>query len=411
MYRQATSPFGFPIDGFMAALASPCEVPEVSYTLRSSLYGFDEHGCPVFAKPDKRCHIEELAGMMVTVQKQRWPKSLFHTDHTLSLFRMAFDIMVRLMREPRAFVGLGDGGEKEINVRDAKRSERDKSSVWLGCRHRGKRVVIKTTSDPYMKLRYILDGAIHYFLGRRCRTYVPELHFVSLMDNGDVAICSEHLKSPSLYNWVNRYLVENRPSHFWNRGLWFMMHNICRALQRMQQSAQFTHRDCHANNVYYDMDNKHILFIDFDWSSIRVGDQVVSEPRFLYDTTRPDYGKNRSVDCCILFRSIHEALEHRNKRLNGAFDPFMRHVYYPLFKRYEKESKAFLMQRAGTEKAAIQLYKLSTLKNSLSGKFGHHYGVARTKKLFEYKMGYYEWACMTPGSILQFLNTKKHYIF
>ena len=411
MYRRATSPFGYAIDAHLGTIRAPCGVSTESYTLKNPILGFERDGKPVFKNPKKKCTLGEQHGMLVRVREKNWFTSLFHTTHTISLFSMAFDILKELYKQPHAYVGTGDGVEKQINIQDAIFHPRKKSSVWLNCRHRGQKVVIKSTSDPYMKLRYILDGTIHYLLERCCPTYVPKLHFVSLMDNGDVAICSEQLQIPSLYEWISKTLIETRPRRFWNRALWFMMRNVCRAIQRMQQRANFTHRDCHANNVYYDMENKRILFIDFDWSSICVNGKVVSEPRFLYDTTRNDYANNRSLDCCILFRSIVDILMLRNNELNGAFDPFLEHVYFPLFRRYEEESGRVLKRDCAYSKAAIQLYKINTADKKMNGLFGHGYGMAHTKKEYEYKMGWQQWDCMTPESILAFLNKRRHFIF
>ena len=411
MYRRVTTPFGFSIDARLRTLRGPCDIPDESYTLKNPILGFEKEGTPVFENPDKKCNIGQQHGMLVRVKKKDWFISLFHTAHTISLFSMAFDMLTELYKHPRAYVGIGDGIEKQINIQNAVFHNRKKSSVWLKCRHNGKNVVVKTTSDPYMKLRYILDGTIHYLLGRYCPTYVPKLHFVSLMDNGDVAICSEQLQIPSLYEWISKTLIKTRPQRFWNRALWFMMRNVCKAIQRMQQRAKFTHRDCHANNVYYDMQNKRIVFIDFDWSSICIMGKIVSEPRFLYDTTRHHYGNNRSLDCCILFRSIMDILMRRNTQYSGAFDPFLKHIYFPLFRRYEQESCCILKQKCTHDKAAIQLYKMNTADKKLNGQFGHGYGMALTKKEFEYKMGYYEWPCMTPESILAFLDKRRHLIF
>lgn len=416
MYRRvtdpfSTSPFGFSIRGYIKEVKDPCALSKESYTLKNPILGFEESGKPVFMNPKKKCSLGEQHGMMVRVKERDWSTSLFHTAHTISLFSMAFNILKEMHKHPRAYVGIGDGLEKQINVEHAIKHTRKNSSVWLKCRHRGEAVVIKTTSDPYMKLRYILDGTIHYLLGSYCPTYVPKLHFVSLMDNGDVAICSEQLKIPSLYEWLSKTLIETRPRHFWNKALWFMMRNVCRAIKHMQESANFTHRDCHANNVYYDMENKRILFIDFDWSSICAMNRVISEPRFLYDTTRTNYANNKSLDCCILFRSIVDILMLRNKQLNGAFDLFLDNIYFPLFHRYEKESARILKNDCAHSQAAIQLYKINTAEKKLTGRFGHGYGMAHTKKEYEYKMGWRQWDCMTPQSILMFLNERRHLIF
>ena len=396
--ERSETPFGFVVETYLAVLRDPCDISPVSHTLHNRIQGFDQTGTPVFRHPDKVCTIDEQYGMLARIDKADWAKSLFHTEHTISLFYMAFKLLQQLHRGPRARWGLGDGVEKQVNVQQAVCQHRSTSSIWLNCRHRCKSVVLKTTSDPYMKLRYVLDGVIHYLISRHCPEYVPELHFVSLLDNGDVAICSEQLEIPTLYKWVSTILVATRPRTDWNRALWLMMRNVCRALRRLQLRASFTHRDCHASNVYYDMEHQRVVFIDFDWSSTCVAGKVVSEPRFLYDTTRPAYGHNKSLDCCILFRSLLDLVRHNR----AAFGPFLDHVLEPLFQRYEQESQSIL--KRSSDQAAMQLYKMNTENNALTGRFGHRYGIKQFKKEFEYKMGYYEWPCMTPTAILHFLN-------
>ena len=67
-------------------------------------------------------------------------------------------------------------------------------------------------------------------------------------------------------------------------------------------------------------------------------------------------------------------------------------------------SQAFLLQKSATETAALQLYKMSTSNGKVRGKYAHKYGVAKMKVDFEYMMGHYTYPCMTPESILNFLE-------
>ena len=156
-------------------------------------------------------------------------------------------------------------------------------------------------------------------------------------------------------------------------------------------------------NVYYNEQTRQIQFIDFDWSCIWSGRQVVAVPRFLYDTTRAAYGRNRSVDMCIFMR----CLGNQIKRAPS----FVNRIWLPLMRRYEKESGERLLKKAAGyegvsgEVAAIQLYKMGvhTAKGEPS-KYSHKTGYRKYGQEFDYIMGYYEWPCMTPHAILLFLR-------
>ena len=207
-----------------------------------------------------------------------------------------------------------------------------------------------------------------------------------------LVIASEQLCTPSVTTFLST--IQNRS----DRIVWHMVRNVCLAIRRMQRSAAFTHRDCHISNVYYNDRRKLVKFIDYDWSSIRVRGQKISVPRHLFDTTRPEYTHNRSVDCCVFFRTLGPAL--------GRAEQFKNMVWRPLMDRYERESQAFLFRKSATDTAALQLYKMSTADGRLRGKYGHKYGVANKKVEFEYLMGYYTYTCMTPESILKFLESR-----
>ena len=75
--------------------------------------------------------------------------------------------------------------------------------------------------------------------------------------------------------------------------------------------------------------------------------------------------------------------------------------------RYEEETKHFLKQNSSTDTAALQLYKMSTSNQSVSGEYSHEHGLKHHPKIFDYRMAYYEWSSMTPTAIIEFMKLKK----
>lgn len=187
----------------------------------------------------------------------------------------------------------------------------------------------------------------------------------------------------------------------------------------IQERAHFTHRDCHTGNVYYDERNRRIQFIDFDWSCIRwryvrfdpethqhsAKNKIISVPRHLYDTTRAEYGKNHSVDMCRFMRCLGEQL--------GRAGRFKEHIWEPIMKRYEDECRDLLLKKSAGydgvsgDTAALQLYSMGYDKQTR--RYSHATGCRNYDKEFDYYMGYYEWPCMTPGAIHEFLMNHQNF--
>ena len=81
-------------------------------------------------------------------------------------------------------------------------------------------------------------------------------------------------------------------------------------------------------------------------------------------------------------------------------------------REYERSSKAILMTLfARGEKPALRLYKMNTSDNTTKGEFSHRFGVQKATVEFEYLMGYYEWPCMTPNSIIAFMETNEYKMY
>lgn len=290
---------------------------------------------------------------------------------------------------------------KHVDISKARCIQRrsESNKMWLDAVHRGQRVVLKTTTDSYMQLVYIIEAMIHEIVAVRCPQYVPKLHFVGFATDNRLVVCSEQLTIPSVGGVL--YALRVSPRKDPNIVTWFMVRAVLKAIKQLQQTAQFTHRDCHIANVHYDVDTQRVRFIDFDWSCIKWLDKTISVPKHLYDTTRSEYGYNKSVDCCVFMRSLELALEH--------VPIFRERVYDPLMMRYSRLSGGFLKQRAETDPAAMQLYRSASKTRSIDSEYSHRYGLERHGKSFDYLMGYYTWESMTPSSILQFMEKHRYF--
>lgn len=395
-------PFGFPLGPHLGNVCAPVGLGDRTHSIQNYITGF-EQGQPIFHIPDHEYRVESVDGMYAKLVGRSDPRMIatLHTSYTVRLYHEAHSILSAIKEQNRVqLVNVAADDFKTVDISRAtfNRRQNVKNVVYLNAKHLDKTVVLKTTTDPSTMLKYVLEAVIHYHLKLKAPGCVPDLHFIGMADKNRLVVCSEQLTIPSVATWVNT--LRRRDN---SRALYFMLKNVCNAFAVIQRNAKFTHRDCHTANVYYNERTRQIQFIDFDWSCIRVGDKTISVPRFLYDTTRSSYGKNRSVDLCIFMR----CLGHQIKQAPG----FLNTIWLPLMRRYERESGALLLQKyagydgVSGESAAKQLYKMGI--ETVDGrrkKYSHTVGYKTHKKEFDYIMGYYEYPCMTPGAILKFLR-------
>ncbi len=401
-------PFGFDLTPIIATICHKSTLGNVSHQISNYITYFNKLNEPVFKKPHKVWKVEEISGIYTRLKGQtnRIFISGMHNRHTVSLYNIAHIIrdelrknsLVLFKKEPTTRF-------KHINISKAvEKKNKNKSIMWLNAYHKGTQVVLKTTTSVSLQLSYILEAIIHHLaasrINRQGRKYIPPIHFIGFGPENRLIVCSEQLQIPSvtdfLYGLKKKTILSNP-----NVSIFCMVRSVCLAIRRLQISSQFTHRDCHISNVYYDYRYNKIQFIDFDWSAIRWQDKIISVPRHLYDTTRQGYGYNKSVDCCVFLRTLGPTL----KIAQG----FKKYIYDPLMERYEKESEIFLKQRSEHDNAAMQIYRLSTKEGKLRGEYKHKYGIGKYKNRFDYHMGYYTWECMTPEAILKFLDENKFF--
>ena len=391
---SANDPFGFDLNPFIAPIKKDCGLGVKTHHVDNCITGFVK-GQPVFEKPNQFFTVTKTDGMMATLKGQDDRKlvSEFHTSHTVSLFAMAHQIKERLLKAEGVHLLKGRTSEfKHVDMRHSKHQLRHSKTdiVWLNATHLSRSVVLKTTTDPLTMLRYILEAVIHHRLAATCPECFPTLYFVGFEKRQRLVVCSEQLPTIS----VTRFVRELAPND--DRTVWYMVRQVCRTVLKVQKKIHFTHRDCHTSNVYYDTQKRTVQFIDFDWSCLQWGRTKISVPQYLYDTTRQTYCRNKSVDMCIFWRTLGPILDSAPR--------FRDRIYKPLMRRYEEESRQFLRNRSATDIAGMHLYKTSSSNQSMRGHYAHRFGLKKYPTNFEYKMAYYEWACMTPKSILQFME-------
>lgn len=395
-------PFGFGLHNHLKKIVSEYSLGDISHHISNYIKRFDREKQPIFQNPNRKWQVEDVSGIYARFKNQE--KRIFisgmHTSHTVSLYHVAHRIRDELQKQPLVVLQQSASNRfKHVDISSAASQQRhsSKNKLWLNAIHIGHSVVLKTTTNPAMQLTYIIEAVIHFLASQRCPTYIPPLHFVGFAAEGRLVVCSHQLQMQSVNGFIHT-LRHPRPDII----VWHMVKSICMSLRRLQRSAQFTHRDCHTGNIYYDMKRRFVKFIDFDWSCIRWTNKIISVPRHLYDTTRSQYGYNRSVDCCVFLRTLGPALK-------GKTPIFLREIYDPLMQRYEDECRTVLKHKAGTDTAAMQIYSMATSNGKVTGKYEHRYGLAKFKGTFEYHMGYYTWATMTPEAILKLLEERKFF--
>lgn len=438
-YQRFTSPFGFDVTAYSSLLAEPCSLGALTHSLTNTIVSFRQ-GEPIFFKPKETYTVETVEGLYVRLKNvpKRALVSSFHTKHTVSVFEMAHELLRILHRKPRVrLVNSAAVTAMDVDMRTAIATERGHSEeqVWLNAQYQGRTVVLKTTTKIDSMLRYILEAVIHETIMRRQPGYVPTLHIVAFQkvargERDRLILCSDQLKRKSVFSWICSMRSLHPRQNDLSIRLWKMLKRVCQCIRKLQESVSFSHRDCHCSNVYYDDNHPrpdHVKFIDFDWSSIEFNGRTLSVPRYLFDTTRPQYAKNRSVDLCIFLRTIGPALRKpQSLKAKTSFTSkdmvdirkwnvferktsnFYNNIWKPLMERYERETEIFLRNKAKHSSVAMQLFKLNMGPNR---KFGHVHGLRNLVKEnrnsgieLDYRLGYYEWSSMTPDAILAFLD-------
>ena len=387
------NPFGFDFEVCLSDVPTRSVLLDETHALDNPVLGFKD-GAPVFTYPKGKLDVMFEHGTRIKILHRNRTKMMataaLHTPHTISLKKAAFDILDTLRKQPR--VRWNSNGDTFYDVRlDASPPllrHKDRMQLFRNARHLGRRVVLKTTQDPALMLRYILEAVIQTLVYRKCPESVPAPTLVGLTDDDRLVCASEELLTPSVTDFIRTVPTTAQ--------LLYMSRQFCEMMMRVQ-AVGCTHRDTHTSNVYVDPKTLRTRLIDFDWSAIQHGQTVLSVPRHLYDSTRGLYGRNRSVDCCIFFRSLQSQLAGKQ-----AVADYYKAFLGPLMQLYEDECRARLT--GAHDIASQQLYRVASSTGGLHGEYGHAHGLSRLATDFDYEMGYYEWQTMRPEAILKYIQ-------
>jgi len=422
--HPSTTAFGFDVSENLSIISTEMGILSNTLSLLNTIMGSD-CSWPNYKHPDFLFKTDGYKGMYMPIMVNNGDLSPeddkpmliaeFHTLHTQSLFCLANRLLERISCQ--SDVNIQNNGQEVSQFKtvctersltpdgesgDAKVKQ---SSVLTNCKHMGANVVLKKAKSIRDQQRTVLEALVHLYVEQKHPGFVPKLHFIAFTADKTLVVCSEQVSSPSVYDFVTKMLPETEQAK--NCALQTMVSSVCRALITVQKS-NFTHRDLHTSNVFYDHHNDKITLIDFDWSCIEITGKNVSVPRFLYDTSREIYGCNKSVDMCIFIRNL-----VNNVMCTTALRQlsFFKTTLLTIMENYENECKLMLCRKFASEKekdAAFQLYRSSTEDETIYTEYGHNYALRRLGDEaveFEYRQGYFEWKSMVPENIKCFIET------
>ena len=421
--HPSTAAFGFDAVDHLSIVSTERGIVSNAFSLLNTVLG-DNCLQPDFKHPLYLFPTDGYKGMYMPVQtiengspdegKEATPMLIaeFHNIHTQSLFCLANRLLARISSQPDVKFQKNCQEDSQFKTVYTERSltpdgesgDAGQSSVLTNCKHMGARVVLKKAKSLRDQQRTVLEALIHLNVEHKHPGFVPKLHFIGVTADKTLVVCSEEVSSPSVYDFVTKMLPDTEQAK--NRALQTMMSSVCRALIAVQKS-NFTHRDLHTSNVFYDNHNDKITFIDFDWSCISIAGKNVSVPRFLYDTSRESYGCNKSVDTCIFIRNLVNAMMSTTALRQLSF---FKTTLLTIMENYENECKLMLCRKFASEKekdAAFQLYRSSTEDETIYTEYEHNYALRRLGDdavEFEYRQGYFEWKSMVPENVLHFIQ-------
>jgi hypothetical protein len=340
------------------------------------------------------------------VEKEEELISEYHNHHTESIMRLATIALSQLKLQTPVTIDYNSvqtNTFKTIFAGDAV-SPKGCLTVLTNCVHMSKKVILKRATSKKEKQIMVIEAMIHLFVNQN--SFVPQIHFIGFTKDEALITCSEAVLCPSVHDFMTTQLSSGRYSLTQRSNmLKTMILKICDGFISLQK-LNFSHRDSHTSNLFWDHHSNTATIIDFDWSSIIIRGQKISIPRFLYDTMRQTYATNKSVDICIFLRNVVNTLKH-SSRLRQI--PFFQNELTQIMLNYECEGKNLLSRDFINEKerkAAFQLYKKCTKDNLLRSSYSHQDGIRKLGSVkFEYRQGYFEWKSMRPLNVKNFIET------
>jgi hypothetical protein len=269
------------------------------------------------------------------------------------------------------------------------------------------RMVLKVSKKLLGQYHLILEAVIHSIIYGICPDMVPEPMFIRFdKASKNLILCTEYLEINTVNKWIHQRITPNLYS------VKSMSKILCNALERIQDVAKFTHRDAHLGNVFYDQKKQICKFIDFDYSCVRTirpdgTEIIISVPRAFYDTTRTEYGKNKSIDAAIFFTNLYKVA--KKLKATKIID-----LLTPVIDKYEEDSKVMIQNQKNVKEEtppsvmdrinmAKWLWSVSMdakeKKFKLSTGYNRLYDEERMGHSYHYYMGYFQYDSMTPKKV------------
>jgi tRNA A-37 threonylcarbamoyl transferase component Bud32 len=413
--------FGFDVSDYLHLISDDMTLPPAVHSLMDTIETFDDSK-PIYKHKFCLYSTTGAKGMYIAQTPndessdndtpmdvcQTTLISDFHNIHTESLLCMADELLSTLRMEPSANYqnnGIENSEFKTVYTGNSTTSPGGQTSVLTNCKHMGANVIVKKAISKKDQLRTVLEAVVHLYVEHKHPEFVPKLHFIAFDSDNNLVVCSEQVESTSIHHYIMKTLPREQDQ---SAALKSMLIGVCTALETVQRS-EFTHRDLHTSNIFWNHKTERVTFIDFDWSCIVVRGKKISIPRFLYDTTRKSYGCNKSVDLCIFMRNVVTTIANQNSlRKLSLFGNEVKKVMV----NYQAECRQMLCREFDNDQekhAAFQLYKTCTKDGTIYSEYKHSFGIQRlTDSIeFEYRQGYFEWKSMTPSNVKFFLVTGK----
>lgn len=410
--------FGFDIEEYLKCISPPTKPPSKMYLLDNIIQRF-ENNLPVYTDPTDFDDSGNIHGMYSCFKKDGEKEedldllSEYHNKHTESIINLAMELLSQLNKQHLVNIDISNVSntpENKFKTVYAGNAVRPKGcvSVLTNCIHLSKKVILKKAITIKEQQIMVIEALIHLYVSHN--SFIPQIHFIGFTKDHELITCSEAVTCPSVHIFMTRQLASEK-FNLRQKSLMLktMILKICDGILSLQKK-KFSHRDLHTSNVFWDYHSNKATIIDFDWSSVIIGSHKISVPRFLYDTLRPTYATNKSIDMCIFLRNVVNTLS-KTKTLQNI--PFFQNELTQIMSNYENECKQLLCRDfydggdGGREKsAAFQLYKKCTEDQTIFTCYSHENGIRNLGEVkFEYRQGYFEWQSMQPANIKFFIET------
>ena len=342
--------------------------------------------------------------------------SEFYTDHDMAMKKQFQELHEAvLLQEPLKLVTETPQHRLEILVppRRASTSSANAAVVMNARTHDRKLVVIKSAQKAEDDWKMLMEAYMHLALQTQMehlghRGVVPELLLVRRTTHNRICIVMEQIEHTTCFDWMVKEckLMLKRETKKWivrdiQKRVEKMVLRVMDTLKIMQSdwdNFRFMHRDLHTANIFYDERSERVVMMDFDFSSLKMGDLYLQIPKALYTRTSEDRMCNsRSTDACIFLRNVMACLKSMDASGTGKSLMIVRNIQWYL-DQYNHESKRIILR--GCQQKDSQSMNAYN-KISKNDEFCHEAFIksAGNNHAVDYILGFQEYPSVTPEQI------------